>query len=261
MINDFVFLNRSLLDSRVFGDESLLRLWIWCILKANWKRGWFNDCEIKPGQFATGRSSAAGELNVSGSKWYRGMNRLAEFGMIKMEVVNKQFTVVSVVNWDKYQTQRTSSGQAADKQRTSSEQAANTIEEGYKERREESLEREIPEALNTRDFIPVWGDFKSWATGISGRWDPIKGKLILQDLLGRGHDKAILDLKLTMQLSERVGRIYDSDREKGKPRPSGGGHKPTTFAEQKSNNVAEANRKFIERRQSTTGKAIGIEHE
>ena len=166
-MNDWVKLHRKIIDSRVFSDPFLLQLWVWCLVRANWKRSWFQGCEIEPGQFATGRLSAAEQIGVSGSRWYRGMQRLAEFGNIKIENVNNRFTLISVLNWSDYQNQadsvnnqrttknpeknrtsnaleyhknsqpeqpvnnqRTTDEQPANNQRTTSEQPANTIEEG-----------------------------------------------------------------------------------------------------------------------------------
>lgn len=90
-------------------------------------------CELLPGQFAIGREAAAEELGVSGSAWYRGMQKLQEFGCIRVEA-NNRFTKVSIVNWAKYQddlnNKRTTSEQREDSQRTATEQQADTIEEG-----------------------------------------------------------------------------------------------------------------------------------
>ena len=128
-------LHRSSLDSRVFTDDWLWRLWCWCLMRALWKRGWQLGCELHPGQFVTGREAAAERLGVSGSKWYRGMQKLQEFGQIELRA-NSRFTVVTICNWQVYQQedppQRTASEQPPNNKRTTSGQPANTLEEGKK---------------------------------------------------------------------------------------------------------------------------------
>lgn len=151
MSNDWIKLHRQLLDSRVFSDDFLFRLWIWCLLKANWKQGWFQKRSILPGQFATGKTSASSELGVSCSKWNRGMKKLAEFGNVKLTVVNHQFTIVEVVNWRAYQCRDEESETPPEQQRNASGTPAEPIEEGKKGRREESS---IKRESGLPEFIP-----------------------------------------------------------------------------------------------------------
>ena len=103
MSNDWVKIHRKTIDSRVFSDDFLFRLWMWCLLKANWKRGWKNGREIPPGSFATGELSASDQLGVSGSKWRRGMDKLKEFGCINTKATNR-FTIVTIEKWELYQS-------------------------------------------------------------------------------------------------------------------------------------------------------------
>lgn len=141
-MSDWLKLHRKSLESRVFSDPQLWRLWCWCLLKSNWKRGWYLGCEVQPGQFAIGRAAASEELGVSGSAWYRAMLKLQEIGCIRLQS-NSRFTIVSIVNWQKYQgevnSKRTAGEQPTNNERTAGEQQADTIEEGLEG--EEGLER------------------------------------------------------------------------------------------------------------------------
>src|SRR5262249_47279470 len=118
------------LDSRVFSDDWLWRLWCWCLMQACWKTSWKSGREIQPGQFATGRSSAAEQLRVSPSKLYRGLQTLAEWGQIRLEA-NSQFTVVTVCNWALYQgeevTEWTAGEQQMDSAWTADEQPVDSL--------------------------------------------------------------------------------------------------------------------------------------
>lgn len=169
-MSDWLKLHRKSLESRVFSDPKLWRLWCWCLLKSNWKRGWYLGCEIQPGQFAIGREAASEELGVSGSSWYRAMQKLQELGCIKLQA-NSRFTIVSIVNWAKYQadanSNRTAGEQRVNSQRTASEQQVDTIEEGLEgiERKNNSLSRH----LESERFSVAWDAWKNKQAVNSGR--------------------------------------------------------------------------------------------
>jgi len=61
--------------SRVFQNEGLFKIWMWCLLKANHKGQWIiiktgrgtTEVWIEPGQFIFGRLTAAKELKMKPS--------------------------------------------------------------------------------------------------------------------------------------------------------------------------------------------------
>lgn len=124
MVGDWIKLHRQSLDSQVFSDPILWRLFCWCLMRANWKAGWFRGVEIPAGSFATGREAAGEQLGMSGLSWYRSMQKLQEFGLIELNA-NNRFTVISVVKWSFFQNVE----QQTNNKRTTNEQPANTIEE------------------------------------------------------------------------------------------------------------------------------------
>ena len=123
MNGDWIKAYRELVHSRVFncGDDFVFKLWMWCLCKANWKRGWTLGCEVLPGQFVTGEKSASEQLGVSGSKWRRSIAKLKEFGCISTKATNR-FTIITIENWGLYQSgdeQPTNNRRAVDEQPTS----------------------------------------------------------------------------------------------------------------------------------------------
>ena len=121
MAGDWVKLHRSIADSGVWADEWLLKLWIWCLLRANYADRKWLGITIRRGQFVTGRFAGAEELGVHPSKWYRGMAALVELGNITTTPNNKN-TIVTVVNYESYQDDecdpRTTNEQPANNKRT-----------------------------------------------------------------------------------------------------------------------------------------------
>jgi hypothetical protein len=106
----YVKVYRRLLGSPVFASEGLLKVWIWCLIKANHEcvhvpiqtgRG-STIVDVLPGQFIFGRNTAAKELAMSGSTVQDRMKRLESMQNIVMQSVT-HYSLVSVVNWALYQ--------------------------------------------------------------------------------------------------------------------------------------------------------------
>lgn len=80
---------------------------------------------------------------MAASRFYRGIQILSDWGQIRLDV-NRRFTVITVCNWETYQSEgveeRTASEPPVNRQRTASEPPVKLPilrEEGNKERREE----------------------------------------------------------------------------------------------------------------------------
>lgn len=104
-----VLVFRQIMDHAAWKDEWVLKLFLWCCLKAAEKDCFIKDRKVFRGQFLTARSVASDELGVSPSKWYRGMQALVEMGTITIDNA-KSCTVVTVVNYSKYQGSSATAG-------------------------------------------------------------------------------------------------------------------------------------------------------
>jgi hypothetical protein len=106
MINGYIKLYRKLIQSSVFQDEKLLKVWLWCLMKASYKDRKFmhgnNEVSVRAGQFICGTRSAADELNMSASTVYRKLKLLRKMNQIDTKV-KRYFTVVTIINWHTYQ--------------------------------------------------------------------------------------------------------------------------------------------------------------
>jgi hypothetical protein len=107
-------LYRMILESQVFANEVVLKIWIWCLCKASYKERFIplkigkgtTTVKLLRGQFIFGRHTAAKELKMSGSTVWRWMNKMAsiEYGKMIDIKVNKQYSIVTVCKWVEYQT-------------------------------------------------------------------------------------------------------------------------------------------------------------
>ena len=102
--------HRKILDSEVFADPHLLRLWIWLLARASFKtahvsmstgRG-VTTVTLKPGQSIVGRKAGAEALEWKPSTFRYRLKRLEHMRMIDIES-DTHWSVVSVVNWGAYQ--------------------------------------------------------------------------------------------------------------------------------------------------------------
>lgn len=96
------------MEKPIFDNEKLLKVFIWCILKA-----YHTETEqligkqlvlIKSGQFPTGRIKAGIELNMSPSTVWQYLKLLESNKTIDIKSNNK-FSIISIVNWELYQSQ------------------------------------------------------------------------------------------------------------------------------------------------------------
>ncbi|HMM40095.1 MAG TPA: hypothetical protein PKB11_15155 [Desulfovibrio sp.] len=106
MHRGYVQLWRRSLSSEAWRDPKLWRLWTYCLLKASHKPHQVvvgrQAVDLEPGQFVLTRRNAAQDTGLTQAE-VRSLLGLAEkLGMIARRSTN-QYTVVSLVNWPRYQ--------------------------------------------------------------------------------------------------------------------------------------------------------------
>lgn len=117
MSGNFIKLDRKILDWEWYSNPNVRTLFIHCLLCANWKDGVFNGHECKRGQFITSLSNLATSTGLSIRQTRTALERLESTGELTSYATNK-FRIITVNNYDKYQ----SSDKRNDKQTTSKRQ-------------------------------------------------------------------------------------------------------------------------------------------
>ncbi len=106
----YVKLYRSVLQHPVFANGDLLRLWLWCLLRAAFKpttiamrtgRG-RTEVLLKRGEMLFGRYTCAGELGIAPSTAQRQLTKLERMGCIK-RYPKAHYTLVKVLHYNEYQ--------------------------------------------------------------------------------------------------------------------------------------------------------------
>ncbi len=101
--NEYVKLNRRILSWRWFSDTCTRDVFIYCILKANWKPGCWKNIEYGRGEFVTSISTMMKELGFSAKNIRTALEHLKSTGEITDRITHK-YRVIRVCNYDKYQS-------------------------------------------------------------------------------------------------------------------------------------------------------------
>lgn len=136
-MDGWIKLHRKIVESAIFSDPDLLRLWIYCLSKAAYRPTTViiekQEILLKPGQFVTGRFSLHAEYNagvaprkkIKETTLWNWLKRLEKFGNLDIKSYNK-YSVVTVVKWDEYQDTLTTEQQQNDNRLTTERQQIDT---------------------------------------------------------------------------------------------------------------------------------------
>jgi hypothetical protein len=190
---------RKMLDSEVMQDDWLCRLWVWCLLKANWQE----SNGLGKGEFSTSRPRGSEELGVSGSRFYEGLMRLARLGCIEVKPNNKA-TTISICNFEAYQEKLDEKEGCANNKATTKQQQSNNKGPAPLEKEEEEEVKEvketkkgvpppvqIPAQIDTPNFSRSWSQWLDYRrkSRLSTRPETLNLQLVM--LAGLGEEAAI----------------------------------------------------------------------
>lgn len=100
--NKWIKLHSKMLNWEWYTNANVMRLFIHCLLKANWKEGKFEGVEIKRGSFVTSYQKLADELELSKQQIRTALKHLNSTQEITQSQ-HRKFTVITVVNYEIYQ--------------------------------------------------------------------------------------------------------------------------------------------------------------
>ena len=125
----WIKLHRKILDSPIFQNEKLFKVFAYCLMKASHKEHTQlvgrRVVHLKKGQFVFGRKRASEELRLKESTIRDYVKLLENLGTIDIKSDNK-FSVITVVNWSIYQTDEEISDNKYDNKSTTNQHQINT---------------------------------------------------------------------------------------------------------------------------------------
>lgn len=102
----WVKLHRDLIDSTIFDNPKLLKVWIWCLCKASHTEHEVvvgkKIVKLQAGQFVFGRLKAAEALKMNDRTVYDYMKLLQQMEFVKIHTTTK-FSIITVQKWKEYQ--------------------------------------------------------------------------------------------------------------------------------------------------------------
>ena len=146
------------MEKAIFQNEKLLKVFIWCLLKASHSEHeqliGRQKVTLQPGQFPMGRHKAAAELNMSPSTAWSYLKLLKANNTIDIKSNNK-FSVVTVVNWGLYQTEDnkpdSKSDSIYDNKKTTNRQQIDTNKNDKNDKNEKN--KELVNDLFSRELL------------------------------------------------------------------------------------------------------------
>jgi hypothetical protein len=128
-VEGFIKLYRKLLDNPIFQNEKLLKVFIWCLLKATYKSYeqmvGLQIVKLSPGQFIYGRIKASEELKIKQSTLAGLLDSLRKRQIVNIKSNNK-FSVITIVNWELYQSGEDETDNKSDNKATTNRQQTDT---------------------------------------------------------------------------------------------------------------------------------------
>lgn len=125
----YVKFHRKSLEGGLIKNHRLWVFWTWTLLKASHKtrvqQVGFEEIEIDPGQFVTGRKAAAAELGMTERQVRTCIKSLSESGKIAVKTTNR-FSIITVLKWNTYQGNGIADDQQATNKRPAGDQQATT---------------------------------------------------------------------------------------------------------------------------------------
>ena len=102
----WIKLHRKITESIVFKNEKCLKIWIWCLTRADHKPTVAligrQRIELNKGQFIMGGIKTEQILDIARTTIYYWIDFLCKEGMIDIKKTNK-YTIITIKNWDRYQ--------------------------------------------------------------------------------------------------------------------------------------------------------------
>ena len=190
------------MNSFTFQNPYYLKLWMWCLMKASYKdRSIYVGTtlvDLKKGQFVWGRKEAASELNKGlkaseqkkESTWENYLKKLEKEQMILRDPNNK-FTVITVVNYEFYQSVEKVNSNLTATQQQKTPKVNNSLNNKNDVESEsiQALEESLPFDVNNNFDSNLTTDFSGRGQNLNTNKEVINKLNINNDLGSRDTDK------------------------------------------------------------------------
>ena len=169
MAEAFIKLHRKMLDWEWFDNLNVFRLFMYCLLKANWKQTKWHGIEVEAGQFITSLSTLSDETGLTIQQVRTALSHLKTTGELT-DYQQGKYRIITVNNWGSYQgdnrvDNREITGYQQDDNNliTGCQQDDNrmvTTDKEYKEYKEYKELKESKEVKEGKEKKHIYGEYK-----------------------------------------------------------------------------------------------------
>lgn len=124
----FIKLHRSITKWEWYQDSNTKDVFLHLLLNANWEDSRYKGLEVPKGSLVVGRKKLARELGLSEQEIRTALVHLKSTNEITIKSTNK-FTIVSIVNWEKYQGYESEATNKSTNNLTNNQPTTNHIKE------------------------------------------------------------------------------------------------------------------------------------
>lgn len=212
----YLKLYRKMMDNPIVTkDAEHLAIWIFLLTEARYmpEDSLFGGKKVtlQPGQLTTGRKQIADKIRVTESKVQRVLKLFESEHLIEQQTSSRN-RLISIVNWNTYQSDEQQNKRQVNNNRTTTEQQVNTPKEVKKGRSKESIYRaaDISEfSIGVQQVIRDWLTYKEERnesykeTGLKAWLGQVRNKLKSYE------DKYIIDVIERSMASQYKGVVWD----------------------------------------------------
>ena len=125
----YIRIHRKLMDWEWYKDANTKSVFLHLLMMASYDEHQFRGETLMPGQVICGRKQLAKDLGMSEQSVRTSLNRLKSTNEITIKSTNK-YSVVTIVNWAKYQFDNAESTNKSTSNLTNNQPATNHIQKG-----------------------------------------------------------------------------------------------------------------------------------
>lgn len=153
MNRGYIRIYRKIEDSGILANRDICQLFMFLMVKATYRPRKIivggNVIELQPGEYFAGRKQLALELNSTEQKIRTALSTLEKSGIINQRSTSKG-TLVSLVNWRKYQDEQPAFNQHSNQEPTNDQPSINQRLTTKQEVKNISIKQEEKESESTR---------------------------------------------------------------------------------------------------------------
>lgn len=217
----YVKLWRRIAEWEWYHDDRCARMFIHLLIKARYLPGKWLGQDIVPGQLPTSTFRLAEELGWSRSAVVRTLEKLKKTGEVDTTSDSK-WTLVTVVNWAKWQGADEKPDSKPNRKRTVTGQQPDTLEErkpieGKKENTEGSI---VWPEWSTEFFRTAWGRWKAYKAERGESYKPIGEQMALSKFARMFSSDAEFITQMEFSMANNYQGIFPARTDRGTLRPT-----------------------------------------